>query len=215
MNEQLDGQQQRRYQDESKITTEDPQSEIRNPKSESCPQCNSEIVVEANFCPKCGIHLTEGGADRIEIERIMADERIRQRVRQEMSPRKQPQKSPWLAAVLSLVWIGLGQLYLSRYFKGLALMVLFLISSVFAASLAALAALGKVKGGVPVFVLTLVAGALWLYSIIDAYLTAKQINEGEEFEPINWSIWAIPVITVEIVFLLLLGLVSRIVFESL
>ncbi|MEW5767990.1 MAG: zinc ribbon domain-containing protein [bacterium] len=213
----MDDQKQRHFQSNSQ---ENPPSAIPGTHkvgapSERCPQCDSEIAVEANFCPNCGIHLTGGGLDRVEIERIMAEERIRQRVRQEMSAGKQLQKSPGLAAFLSLIWIGLGQLYLGRYFKGLTLMILWFTSTVFAVTLEFLAAVGKAEGEMPVFVLSLVALALWVYSPIDAYLTAKRINEGVEFESIDWSTWAIPVIAVEIVFLLLLGLVSKVVFKTL
>lgn len=72
------------------------------------------------------------------------------------------QKNPGIAAVLSFLFTGLGQIYNGQLGKGIAFLVLGVI---FAISIIFL--IGFIL--YPVF---------WLYNIYDAYTTAKKINEG-------------------------------------
>ncbi len=71
-------------------------------------------------------------------------------------------KNEGLAAVLSVLWTGLGQIYNGQIAKGLVFMVL---GIVFAITIIFL--IGIIL--YPVF---------WIYNIYDAYNTAKQINAG-------------------------------------
>jgi len=101
-----------------------------------CFNCGDKIDAKAEICPNCGVRVK---GSRTEI------------------------KSSGLAAVLSFLIIGLGQIYNGEIVKGFLLMVLALISIVFW-----WAGIG--------FIATLV---LWIYSIGDAYKTAERINAGE------------------------------------
>jgi TM2 domain-containing membrane protein YozV len=99
-----------------------------------CKKCGSEILDEAEICPKCG-------------------------VRQKTS---EP-KNPGVAAVLSFLWVGLGQIYNGQLGKGLLFIVLQIINC---------------------FLLLVLIGfitvpAFWIYGIYDAYTTAEKINRGE------------------------------------
>lgn len=74
-------------------------------------------------------------------------------------------KNPGLAAVLSLFMIGLGQIYNGQIGKGLLFMVFG-----FCIALSILFLVGLI-----------LFPAFWIYNIYDAYATAQQINEGQEF----------------------------------
>ncbi|KKH93181.1 hypothetical protein EO95_00255 [Methanosarcina sp. 1.H.T.1A.1] len=100
-----------------------------------CRTCGSEILADAEICPKCG---------------------VRQKPNE--------QKSPDIAAILSFLWVGLGQIYNGQLGKGLLFMVLQIANC---------------------FLFALVIGlitvpAFWFYGIYDAYTIAEKINNGEE-----------------------------------
>jgi len=101
-----------------------------------CQNCGEEIDAKAEVCPKCGVRV---------------------------KPMRVP-KSPGLAAVLSVLLIGLGQFYNGQIGKGF----LFL-------------ALGAISAFLTTFVIGFITTPiLYIWSIIDAYKTAKKINAGEE-----------------------------------
>ncbi len=78
------------------------------------------------------------------------------------APRPTELKNPGLAAVLSFLFTGLGQIYISQIGKGITFIVL---GIVFAFTLLIL--VGFIL--LPVF---------WTYNIYDAYTSAKNINAG-------------------------------------
>jgi TM2 domain-containing membrane protein YozV len=102
-----------------------------------CPHCGAQVDPMAEICPKCGV-------------------RIKQ------PPPLVESKSPILAAVLSVVFPGLGQIYNGQIGKGIAFLIL---GAVLVFSIAAL--IGFVL--YPIF---------WIYNIYDAYTVARKINAG-------------------------------------
>ena len=72
------------------------------------------------------------------------------------------QKNPGVAAVLSALWVGLGQIYNGEIGKGLVLIVVYIISWVL----------------IFVFIGLVTTPIIWIYGIYDAYNTAKEINTG-------------------------------------
>lgn len=101
-----------------------------------CSNCGSKIDIRAEICPKCG-------------------------VRQFFPQSFQPQaKSPEVAAILSFLIMGLGQIYCGEVGRG----ILFFVVGIVCAFLAAFVI------GIP---LTL---AWWIWNIVDAYRLAKRIN---------------------------------------
>ncbi|MFA9558565.1 hypothetical protein ACERII_14755 [Evansella sp. AB-rgal1] len=74
-----------------------------------------------------------------------------------------PPKSPGLAAVLSAVWTGLGQIYNGQIGKGVLFMVIQFINALLIAVL-----IGIIT--YPLF---------WIYGMVDAYKTAEMLNRGE------------------------------------
>lgn len=100
-----------------------------------CRACGAKIDAEAEICPKCGV--------RARLERA--------------------QKNPGVAALLSTIFAGLGQIYNEQIAKGLVFIVL---AVVFAFS--TLVLIGFIL--LPVF---------WVFNIYEAYNTAKKMNAGE------------------------------------
>ncbi len=81
-------------------------------------------------------------------------------------------KSPLLAAILSAVICGLGQVYNGRVLRGIILFALMCI-------------LGGVGGffgaftfGLGMVPFAIVAGALWIFGVVDAFLGSRRINRG-------------------------------------
>ena len=100
-----------------------------------CSSCGGEINAKAEICPKCGVRV------------VSAESRM--------------VKNAGVAAVMSFVVMGLGQMYNGEIAKGLIFIVLYVISI-----LAMFILIG--------FVTTPI---LWAYGIYDAHKTANRINE--------------------------------------
>ena len=94
-----------------------------------CLNCGKEIAKEAEICPNCGIRVS--------------------------SIKQKKTSSPGIAAVLSFLWIGLGQIYNGQIGKGFLLMIGFIILCI-------------TLIGIPIAII------LWIYSIINAYSIAKE-----------------------------------------
>lgn len=72
-------------------------------------------------------------------------------------------KNPGLAALLSFLWTGLGQIYNGQVGKGFLLMVLDIVNFFLI-----FIGIGIITGLI-----------IRIYSVSDAYTTAKRINDGE------------------------------------
>ena len=112
-----------------------------SPNSKFCSNCGSEIDYKAEICPKCG-------------------------VRQVGVSSQSSEKSVWVAVLLSLLIVGLGQFYLGLPKKGALLLILTIISWILIA-----------------FVIGIILYPLILiYGIYDAYTSAVAISEGKHVE---------------------------------
>ena len=81
-------------------------------------------------------------------------------------------KSPLLAALLSALLCGLGQIYDGRILRGLVLMALMLILWAIGGLLGALTfGLGRLP-------FAIVAGALWIFGVVDAYAGSRRIHRA-------------------------------------
>ena len=114
-----------------------------NRKTKFCQNCGAEIDNAAEICPKCGVRVAPppGVAPTVSVER----------------------KSEGIAAVLSFIFVGLGQIYNGQIGKGIMFIVV---------------------GVILVFTMLILIGFIlyplfWIYNIYDAYDTAKKINAGE------------------------------------
>jgi len=104
-----------------------------------CQHCGEVIPKEAEICPKCGRRVME-------------------------APRVPEQKNPGIAAVLSFLFTGLGQIYNGQIGKGISFIVL-----------------GVVLALTVIFLIGIILYPLfWIYNIYDAYRSAQRINAGLE-----------------------------------
>lgn len=119
----------------------------KNVEKKFCPNCGSEMNINADFCQECGTSLN--------------------------APQNNPaksisnsNKSPTSALVLSLLIIGLGQIYLGLTKKGITLFILAIIS------------------GILTFLLIgwIFLIILWIYGMYDAYTSGEKILRGEVVE---------------------------------
>ncbi len=79
-------------------------------------------------------------------------------------------KSPLFAAFLSAFLCGLGQIYDGRVLRGIVLMALMLILW----SIGGL--LGALTLGLGTLPFAIVAGALWIFGVVDAYAGSRRIH---------------------------------------
>ena len=82
------------------------------PTTKRCPYCREVIRIHAVKCKHCGEYLDEG-------------------LREERRPRPQQRWSPGVAAVLSFLWPGLGQIYKGEVLAGFAWMFLVALGYLF------------------------------------------------------------------------------------
>jgi len=90
------------------------------------------------------------------------------------------EKSTGIAALLSIVWAGLGQIYVGKIARGIALMMIHLImigaSAFFVVAGGLFGGLGGAIGmGMIFFVLLFV---LWAWNIYDAHKLANEYNDS-------------------------------------
>jgi len=79
-------------------------------------------------------------------------------------------RSPLLAALLSALFCGLGQIYDGRILRGVILLVLMLLVWTVGSLL------GALTFGLGLLPFAIVAGALWLFGVIDAYAGSRRIH---------------------------------------
>jgi TM2 domain-containing membrane protein YozV len=128
-------------------STGSPRGE-RGPDEAFCRNCGEIISERAEICPECGVRQRD--PPRSSIDAVLDD--------------LLSGGNPFVAAVLSALVPGLGQLYNRELEKGIA----FIVGS-FLALLSAL-----------VFVGFVLYPAVWIYSIYDAYTVAeRQVAPGD------------------------------------
>ena len=128
-------------------TTAQERSSTARSETVFCRACGAEILARSEICPECGVGQRGSGSPG--------------------------EKNPGLAALLSFVLVGAGQLYNGDVVKGIVLMVAeFTLVSLILVTIWFLVGV--------VFVPILLA--LWVYAVWDAWDKAEKINRGE-YEP--------------------------------
>ena len=114
-------------------------------KTKFCVNCGAEIDARAEICPKCGVRVTPPPPQSSSAPNVMFE-----------------RKNEGLAAVLSFLFVGLGQIYNGEISKG----IMFIIVGVIAV--------------LTMFLLIgfIIYPLFWIYNIYDAFNTAKEINAG-------------------------------------
>jgi TM2 domain-containing membrane protein YozV/ribosomal protein L40E len=122
----------------------DSSARERGPDEVYCRDCGAIISENAEICPECGVRQRAPPKSSVDtaIEDVFEG------------------GNPFVAAVLSAVFPGLGQIYNREIEKGIAVIV-----ASFVAALSALFVIG--------FILF---PAVWLYAVWDAYVVAERQN---------------------------------------
>lgn len=129
----------------SEIKVEEKNVDVN--KTKFCSNCGFEMPQSTKFCPECGT-TTDGSPQVVNNAIVNSD------------------KSPELAAVLSFLIIGLGQIYLGLTKKGIMLLIAAIISG---------------------FLMLIIIGwitwfIVWIYAIYDAYNSGNKIRNGIRVE---------------------------------
>ncbi|MCL2862907.1 MAG: hypothetical protein FWE54_02285 [Methanimicrococcus sp.] len=120
-----------------------------------CSNCgNPAADPDTKVCTNCGKPLYMAQTDSASYEN---DQNAAENETPNSQYIVQDEKSPFLAIILSFLWVGLGQLYNGRFWKGIIFNV------------------GSTIGMVLIFP----GLAIWIYSCWDAYKEAEKMNRGE------------------------------------
>ena len=114
-----------------------------------CQNCGKLLPKEpASFCPNCGTAVNqqkETSQTENEFEKILSS------------------KDPFLAALLSFLFPGLGQVYNGQFNRGLLVQLIFLLSIICGSSL---------------WIFILIPLAVWILGMYDAYNEADKMRKG-------------------------------------
>jgi len=111
-----------------------------------CAKCGNNMNEGQQFCDKCGTKVGTAGEG----------------AQQPQQPVYQREKSDGLAAVLSFLWAGLGQIYVGRIGRGLAIMLLGILIVII---------------GFFTFFLLILVLVYWIWNVYDAYKLAQEYND--------------------------------------
>lgn len=127
-----------------------PETKQESKKYKFCRNCGYELTGDYKFCPECGYDLSG---------RVTAN-------RSSVPSANSGEKSLVLAIILSVIFPGLGQIYLGLNQKGILFIVGYIISAVLILLLIG-------------FLLVLV---VWIWALVDVVQSTNAINNGEYVE---------------------------------
>ena len=159
----------------------------------TCPECGKDVK-EAKFCSNCGALLPKAEeivseeveettidaafeeSSEDEVDEVVDEEVVEEDANSEICPycgvrvanimRSSEEKNVLLSAILSLLFPGLGHLYLGLNKKGISFIVAYIVSAIL---------VFLVIG----FVLIVI---VWLWALIDSIKATESINRGEFVE---------------------------------
>ena len=115
-----------------------------------CPNCGKNTP-EGKFCEQCGAS-------------VQTTQTFQQPVVQQPAAVKE-EKSAGVAAILSFIFTGSGQVYNGDLLRGIGILI------------------GTIIGS---FIFLIPGIIVWIYGVYDAYTTAQKMNRGEiPFKPTN------------------------------
>lgn len=156
---------------------------------------NQKVVLPIVICPNCGKNTPEGkfcehcGASVQSAQTFQQQPAAAQPAfTQQPAPPARAEKSSGLAAILSFLFTGSGQVYNGQLGRGIGFFVGALI-------------------GYMIFVIPGVI--VWIYGIYDAYTTAAKMNKGEiPYAETNWGMvigYIVVLIIVAVIFFLFIA----------
>jgi TM2 domain-containing membrane protein YozV len=147
-------------------------------KGKFCRHCGKKVNPKAEICPKCGVRLKRPPKARA-VKRAVAKTTAAPKTTSKRRKLSGP-KNAALAAILSLILPGLGQIYNGQIGRGITFIIIIVI-------------LGAIPFILTIFfgfliiflfwlifpIIWIISFAFWMYNIYDAYKTANKINTGE------------------------------------
>jgi TM2 domain-containing membrane protein YozV len=135
-----------------------------------CPNCGKQIPDGSKFCPYCGVKLAlEGESEETQVQGVLSEEERKKKAYEEELIRAKAQqtarvgtRSPGLAAVLSFLYPGLGQIYNGQIGKAILFIIL---GAIF---------IGLMFVGIGFILYPII----WIIGMVDAYNTAKNANDA-------------------------------------
>lgn len=127
-----------------------PETKQESKKYKFCRNCGYELTGDYKFCPECGYDLSG---------KVTANQ-------SSVPSANSGEKSLVLAVILSVIFPGLGQIYLGLNQKGILFIVGYIISAVLILLLIG-------------FLLVLV---VWIWALVDVVQSTNAINNGEYVE---------------------------------
>ena len=150
---------------------EDVKVNVKN--SKFCTNCGTEVNAGTAFCPKCGFRFNQEEQSQTKFcqscgEKININAEICPHcgVRVANISSSSDEKNVLLSAILSILFPGLGHLYLGLDKKGISFIIAYIVSAVLI-----LLFIG--------FVLVII---VWIWALIDSIKSTEAINRGEFVE---------------------------------
>jgi TM2 domain-containing membrane protein YozV len=126
-----------------------------------CGKCGNQLEAGDSFCGKCGQNVGNVAGGPAAPTVVVRE------------------KSEGAAAALSLLWSGLGQVYVGRIARGLGIMLAgFLLAFLGLFFIVGGAVVGGAAGlGVGAIIYMVLLLAFWVWNVFDAYKLAKEYND--------------------------------------
>ncbi|MCL1811174.1 MAG: hypothetical protein FWG41_03005 [Methanomassiliicoccaceae archaeon] len=128
-----------------------------------CNKCGNQLVGNQEYCCGCGAKVGMGSYGPAVMQQTLV-------VRE---------KSTGVAVLLSILWAGLGQVYVGKIGRGIALMITFLMAAFVGLFLFITGAMfGGVEGAIGGLVLFgVIYLSLWIWNVFDSYKLANEYND--------------------------------------
>lgn len=145
--------------------------EVKN--SKFCPNCGMKVEMDTAFCPQCGYKFVKDNMESPTKFCQSCGKKIN--INAEVCPycgvrvanvTSYAEKNVLLSAILSIIFPGLGQIYLGLNKKGISFIIAYIISAILIMLLIG-------------FVLVLI---IWVWALIDSIKSTEAINRGEYVE---------------------------------
>ncbi|WP_400153802.1 zinc-ribbon domain-containing protein [Candidatus Methanomassiliicoccus intestinalis] len=132
-----------------------------------CMKCGSEIPDGSEFCSKCGNPVSPSASQNNTYANPQPYAYQYQR----------PLKSAGLAAVLSFLFTGLGQVYVGKIARGIGFIVCGVVIALVMMSMITIFISSYGAVWIIAVIASIVCIAIWIFNVIDAYKLANEYND--------------------------------------
>ena len=150
---------------------EEPAEDVK--KSKFCTNCGTEVNAGTAFCPRCGFKFNQEEQPQTKFcqscgEKININAEICPHcgVRVANISSSSDEKNVLLSAILSILFPGLGHLYLGLDKKGISFIIAYIVSAIL----------------ILLLIGVVLAIIVWIWALIDSIKSTEAINRGEFVE---------------------------------